>query len=90
MCRAARLVVLCVVALTFAIPVFPQTASTTATLTTASCGKPVCTWNPFGPQTFVRETGKPQILTAAFPIRNPSTQYTMLIQNHGVASGSFP
>jgi hypothetical protein len=41
---------------------------------------------PFGPQTFVRETGKPQILTAAFPILNPSTQYTMLIQNHGVAS----
>lgn len=84
--RSARLFVFCILPLSFAFPALSQTPSTTAAFTTASCGKPVCTWNTFGPEKFARETGKPEGLTASFGIRNPNTHYTMVVQNNGVAS----
>jgi hypothetical protein len=63
-----------------------QSASTTPKYTSASCGKPVCTWNAFGPQTFTRQTGKPQAVSANFSVLNPTTQYTLAVQSDGVAS----
>lgn len=80
--RHARPLLFCAIALAFAFPAPAQTPSTTAALTTAGCGKPVCTWDAFGPQTFTRETGKPTVLAATVAIRNPNTQYTMFIQNN--------
>lgn len=42
------------------------------------------TWNPFGPQTYVRQTGAPVTVTNTFSISNPNTQYTLHLQNGGL------
>jgi len=44
------------------------------------------TFNAFGPQTYVRNTDTPVTVTNSFSILNPNTQYTLHIQNSGVAS----
>lgn len=51
-----------------------------------NCGRPVCTWLAFGPQTYTRGTGDPVTVTNTFSILNPNTQYTLHVQNSGVAS----
>ena len=84
--RIARHLVFCMLTISSTFPALSQTPSTTAAFSTAGCGKPVCKWNAFGPQTFTRETGKPTDLKASFGIRNPNTKYTMVLQNNGVAS----
>ncbi len=61
-------------------------ASPSPKLVTASCGKPVCTWNAFGPSTYFRQTDKPGVVTATFSVLNVNTQYTVHIDNSGVAS----
>lgn len=55
-------------------------------ITTASCGKPVCTWNAFGPSTYTRDTGKPQTVAASFSVLNPNTQFTLHVDDSGVSS----
>src|SRR5436309_2172002 len=70
----------------FSLGLFAQTASPSPTITTATCGLSICTWNAFGPNTYLRETGKPQAVTNNFSVSNIHTQYTMHIENHGVAS----
>jgi hypothetical protein len=72
----------------FAFSSFAQSsgASLSPKLGTASCGKPVCTWNAFGPNTYARQTDKPEVITATFSVLNVNTQYTMHIDNDGVAS----
>src|SRR5947209_4009345 len=65
---------------------FPQTASTSPTLVTATCGLAVCTWNAFGPTVYTRVTGKLQTVSNTFSVLNPDTHYTLHIDNHGVSS----
>jgi hypothetical protein len=40
----------------------------------------------FGPQTFVRGTGKPTPVTASFTVLDPTTTYTLRIDNAGVSN----
>lgn len=63
-----------------------QTASLSPTITTATCGKPVCNWSAYGPIAYTRETGKPQIFGDTFSVLNPSTQFTLHIDNNAVSS----
>ena len=42
------------------------------------------TWNAFGPKSYVRPTGSPVTVTDTFSIRNPSTTYTLHVQNGGL------
>jgi hypothetical protein len=51
-----------------------------------NCGRPVCTWLPFGPQSYVRNTGQPVTVSNSFSILNPNTQYTLHVDNSGVSS----
>jgi len=61
-------------------------ASSSPKIVTESCGKPVCTWNAFGPLTYTRETGQPIISSSAFLVLNPNTQYTLHVASDGLAS----
>src|SRR5215831_12499034 len=56
-------------------------------LSGGNCGRPVCTWTPFGPQSYARGTGAPVIISKTFSILNPNTQYTLHVENSGVDSG---
>lgn len=44
------------------------------------------TFNAFGPQSYVRDTGQPVTVSNTFSILNPNTQYTLHVQNSGVSS----
>lgn len=44
------------------------------------------TFTSFGPQTFIRKTGKPVVETASFTVKNPDTTYTLCIYNGGISS----
>ncbi len=72
----------------FAFSSFAQNsgASLSPKLVTAPCGKSVCIWNAFGPSTYAQQTGNPEVITATFSVLNVNTQYTMHIDNSGVAS----
>jgi len=76
--RRARPLVFCVLALAFAFPALSQTPSDIGAFTTATCGKPVCTWNAFGPQTFTRETGKPAMSHGQFRDSQSQTRNTTM------------
>lgn len=60
--------------------------STSSKLTTATCGKPVCTWNAFGPSSYTRQTGGPQTISSSFSVLNAKIQFTLHIDNNGVSS----
>lgn len=53
---------------------------------TATCGKPVCTWNALGPISYTRSAGKPETFSNTFSVLNPNTQFTLHIDNNGVSS----
>lgn len=55
----------------------------------ANCGQPVCTWDAFGPQVYVRQTGTPVTVTNTFSILNPNTQYTLRVTNGGLADDTL-
>lgn len=61
-------------------------ASASPTITTATCGKPVCTWNALGPITYTRSAGKPETVNNSFSVLNPTAQFTLHIDNNGVSS----
>lgn len=63
-----------------------RTPSAAPKITTATCGRPICTWNAFGPVTYTRQTGQPQTITNSFSLLNPNTQFTMHVDNSGVSS----
>src|SRR5205809_312206 len=65
---------------------FPQVASPSPTVTTATCGLAICTWNAFGPTVYARVTGNPQTVSDTFSVLNPNTHYTLHIDNNGVSS----
>lgn len=65
------------------------TPSALPKLTTATCGKPACTWNAFGPTTYTRQTGQPQTVGNAFSVLDPNTQFTRHVDNHGVSLKSL-
>src|SRR5258708_27004182 len=44
------------------------------------------TFNAFGPKSYTRATGTPITVSDTFSILNPSTQYTLHVQNSGVSS----
>lgn len=46
------------------------------------------TWVPFGPLTYVRGTGDAVIVTNAFSLLNPSTQYTLHVVNGGLGDST--
>jgi len=70
---------------------FPQTASPSPQLTTATCGAAVCTWNPFGPKTYTRplkqahedhrdeedRDDRLSVFSETFAIQNTATSYTL-------------
>src|SRR3990167_1464026 len=39
------------------------------------------TFTVFGPETFIRKTGKPVVETVSFTVKNPDTTYTLYIYN---------
>src|SRR6266571_2504269 len=45
------------------------------------------TFTAFGPKTYVRLSGTPVTVTDNFSILNPSTQYTLVVTNNGIANG---
>lgn len=47
------------------------------------------TWVPFGPQTYVRGSGDPMVVTSSFSVLNPNTVYVLRINNGGL-NGQFP
>jgi hypothetical protein len=64
------------------------------TVTTATCGKPVCTWDAFGPKKYVRPAREPEgrghdrdddrderpsVFTDNFSVQNTATKYTLHI-----------
>jgi Glucodextranase, domain B len=61
-------------------------ASPSPEIVTATCGKTVCTWNAFGPATYIRRTGQPVNSTSTLSVLNPNTQYTLHVVSDGVAS----
>jgi hypothetical protein len=75
-------------ALTLSAIMLAQTSTPSASpkITTATCGKPVCTWNALGPITYTRSTGKPETFNNTFSVLNPNTQFTLHIDNNGVSS----
>ena len=44
------------------------------------------TFTAFGPETFIRKTGKPVVETVSFTVKNPDTTYTLYIYNGGTNS----
>jgi RHS repeat-associated protein len=62
-------------------------ATRTAPTTTANCGKPVCTWDAFGPKTYTRPDKEhrqdgdgdddPPVFTDTFSVQNTATKYTL-------------
>ena len=44
------------------------------------------TFTAFGPETFIRTTGKPVVETVSFTVKNPDTTYTLYIYNGGTNS----
>src|SRR5215469_6861495 len=66
-----------------------NTAAAAPPFAAGNCGKPVCTWLPFGPQTYTRNTSQAMTVTNTFSILNPNTQYTLHVQNSGVSSATI-
>jgi hypothetical protein len=62
-----------------------QEGSTVPVVTTAKCGKPVCIWKVFGPQTYVRQAGKPVVVTNNFSVLNPRTIYVLRAEGTALA-----
>lgn len=60
--------------------------STSSKLTTATCGKPVCTWNAFGPNSYARQDEQPHPVSSSFSVLNPKNQFTLHIDSNGVSS----
>ena len=72
---------------------FPQVPSPSPTVTTATCGLAICTWNAFGPKTYTRPIEQPHedgrhgedgddhsaVFTDSFTIQNIATQYKLHI-----------
>jgi hypothetical protein len=72
---------------------FPQTPSALPTVTTATCGLAICTWNAFGPKTYTRPVeqphedsrheedsdGRASVFSDSVTIRNTATQYKLHI-----------
>src|SRR5579872_7202184 len=55
-------------------------AADTPTITTALCGRPVCTWNAFGPRLYERRPGGPDKFTETFSVLNVHTRYTLHVE----------
>src|SRR5437763_15686381 len=64
------------------------TAGAPASTTTATCGKPVCTWHAFGPKTYTKPINKQHEdddrddkdqlpFTDTFSVQNSATKYTL-------------
>jgi len=47
------------------------------------------TWTAFGPQTFVRGSGSPTMVTVSYSVQNPNTLYVLRVNNGGV-NGELP
>ncbi len=61
------------------------TPSVSPKLTTATCGKSVCTWTPYA-NSYTRQAGQPETISNNFSVLNPNTQFTLHIDNNGVSS----
>ncbi len=61
----------------------PQSQS--PSITTATCGKTVCTWIAYS-NTYTRQSGGPQTINNVFSVLNPNTEFTLHIANNGVSS----
>src|SRR5438045_8684199 len=72
---------------------FPQSASPSPTLTTATCSLAICTWNAFGPKIYPRpveqprddgrhqqdSNDRPTVFSDSFTVQNIATQYKLHI-----------
>jgi RHS repeat-associated protein len=81
----------CVLALVWAWMASSRVSAASATslpslVTSGNCGRPVCTWLPFGPEAYTRGTGDPVTVSSTFSILNPGSQYTLHVDNSGVSS----
>lgn len=75
----------CVMLCTFAAAQTPN-SSASSKITTATCGKPLCTWNAFGPTPYTRDAGQPQTVSNNFSVFNPNTQFILHVDNNGAPS----
>jgi len=66
-------------------PLSAGSNSNAPTISTGTCGKPVCTWNIFS-RTYVRETSTPVTVENKFSVSNANFQYTLHVESDGVAS----